>query len=61
MGNGKLKEVFRRPRKTLWQALRVTPTEKESIRAASRRVGLSMSAYLLGLHNYAIGDGNQNA
>ena len=61
MGNGKLKEVFRRPRKTKWQALRVTPTEKESIRAAARRVGLSMSAYLLGLHKYAVGDGKHDA
>jgi len=58
---GKLREVFKRPGKTAWLMLRVLPTEKEAIRQAARRVGRSMSAYLLELHRYAVGAGKRDA
>jgi hypothetical protein len=35
--------------------MRLLVSEKESIRAAARRVGQSMTRYLIRLHEFAIG------
>jgi len=59
--NGTLGEVFKKPRRTAWIALRATPAEKESVRTAARRVGCGMSAYLLALHAFAIGAEKRDA
>lgn len=50
-----LRQVFPEERKSNWLMLRVTPTEKASIRAAAAGVHRNMSAYLLALHTYAVG------
>lgn len=55
-GNRKLAKVFGEPqRRTAWFAMRLMPGEKDSIRAAARTVGRTMSAYLLGLHRHYTG------
>ena len=54
--HGKLKEVFRKPRHTAWFGMKLPLADKEGIRAAARRVGKSMSAYLLALHHFAVGE-----
>ena len=54
--HGKLKEVFRKPRHTAWLGMKLPPDDKAAIRAAARRVGKSMSAYLLALHRFAVGE-----
>lgn len=58
---GKLRDVFKKPRRTAWIALRATPADKEAIRAAARRVGRSMSRYLVELHRFAIGAEKRDA
>ena len=52
---GTLGEVFKKPRKTAWLTLRATPAQKASIKETARRVGKGMSAYMLALHEFAIG------
>jgi uncharacterized protein (DUF1778 family) len=46
---------FRKPRKSAWLALRLLPTQKESVRMASAARGMDMSQYVLWLHERAIG------
>lgn len=52
---GKLREVFRKPRKSAWLALRLLPRQKEAIRMASGAREMTMSEYVLHLHERAIG------
>ena len=59
--NGRLKEVFKRPRKVAWFDMRLTPDDKASIAAAAQTVGKTMTGYLLGLHKFAIGNSKRNA
>jgi len=61
MASGKLSQVFKRPRRTAWMALRLLPADKAAIRTAARRVDKSMSAYLLALHRYATGAEKRDA
>ncbi len=53
--SGKLKDVFKPPRRSEWFAMRLLPDQKASIREAAQQVGESMTGYLLALHNYAVG------
>lgn len=53
--SGKRREVFKRPRKCAWLALRLMPRQKESIRMAAGARELTMSSYLLYLHEQTIG------
>ena len=55
MANGRLKQVFKRPRRVALFRMRLLVSEKESVRAAARRVGQSMTRYLIRLHEFAIG------
>ncbi|MCX5653547.1 MAG: DUF1778 domain-containing protein [Planctomycetota bacterium] len=59
--NGKLREVFRKPRRVAWFDMRLTPEDKASIRQAAQTVGKSMTDYLLGLHRFAIGNSKRDA
>ena len=55
MANGRLKQVFKRPRRVALFRMRLLVSEKESVRAAARAVGRSMTQYLLALHEFAVG------
>jgi hypothetical protein len=53
MQTGKFK-TFRKPRKSAWLALRLLPAQKQSVRLASGARGMSMSEYVIPLHERAI-------
>ena len=61
MVQGTLRQVFKRQSKSAWLALRLTPAQKDSIKAAARSVGLGMSAYMLQLHAFAVKDTKNGA
>ena len=61
MRRAKLQDVFIRPRRTAWMAMRLLPADKRSIQETARRVGTTMTNYLLGLHRFAVGDSKRDA